>query len=450
MSLQFVTKKLEGHTLDEALNNLKDKQVEDSGTESDDETEPEAGLQHRDHNTPHKQHRHPPRVVGAGTDSSGGRRSSSRLDRRQLQPKLAATVGNAVDVASAPSSGEDNSENTDSGGCLSQSSAGQSNVHTEARRVGPALLQHHHPLSPVTPDLPSPGSSSGNNMAACGVALDNDQDQHSSEEELEDIIGDHHRRKLYVNSGGDNHMVGSSVAGVAMATSHTPTIVGSVERAAAAAAAAIALDDSAVITAAATAAAAIAVTATTAVRAGSAVEKRKWSEVDKTNCHIATRTGSGSSGDEEVSGYMGCSYTPVQFCTSPPLNVYKPRRSQSPPPKLFHLASNGTGAGAAGTGGQDPPNIYPLRETQMLSGAFRPRVRGSGLLVTRSRSRGYTAAPDDEEEGEEDLSPSKKHRTTPRPHTIQRPCLDFEKMQQIKTKVVTSWRQGTELSLFCW
>jgi len=448
MSLQFVTKKLEGHTLDEALNNLKDKQVEDSGTESDDETEPEASLHHRDHNTPHKQHRHPPRVVGAGTDSSGGRRSSSRLDRRQLQPKLATTtVGNAVDVASAPSSGEDNSENTESGGCLSLSSAGQSNVHTEGRRVGPALLQHHHPLSPLTPDLPSPGSSSGN-MAACGVALDNDQDQHSSEEELEDIIGDHHRRKVYVNSGGDNHMVGSSVAGVAMATSNTPTIVGSVERAAAAAA--IALDDSVVITAAATAAAAIAVTATTAVRAGSAVEKRKWSEVDKTNCHIATRTGSGSSGDEEVSGYMGCSYTPVQFCTSPPLNVYKPRRSQSPPPKLFHLASNGTGAGAAGTGGQDPPNIYPLRETQMLSGAFRPRVRGSGLLVTRSRSRGYTAAPDDEEEGEEDLSPSKKHRTTPRPHTIQRPCLDFEKMQQIKTKVVTSWRQGTELSLFCW
>jgi len=38
----------------------------------------------------------------------------------------------------------------------------------------------------------------------------------------------------------------------------------------------------------------------------------------------------------------------------------------------------------------------------------------------------------------------------PKPHNIQRPCLDFEKMQQIKTKVVTSWRQGTELSLFCW
>ena len=28
-------------------------------------------------------------------------------------------------------------------------------------------------------------------------------------------------------------------------------------------------------------------------------------------------------------------------------------------------------------------------------------------------------------------SPSKRHRLTPRPHNIQRPCLDFEKMQQV-------------------
>ena len=77
------------------------------------------------------------------------------------------------------------------------------------------------------------------------------------------------------------------------------------------------------------------------------------------------------------------------------------------------------------------------------------------------------------EEGQDEAghrSPNKRHRSTPKPHNIQRPCLDFEKMQQvrmvgglpifllltaialfqIKTKVVTSWRQGTELSLFCW
>jgi hypothetical protein len=30
-------------------------------------------------------------------------------------------------------------------------------------------------------------------------------------------------------------------------------------------------------------------------------------------------------------------------------------------------------------------------------------------------------------------SPNKRHRATPRPHNIQRPCLDFEKMQQVRS-----------------
>jgi hypothetical protein len=29
-------------------------------------------------------------------------------------------------------------------------------------------------------------------------------------------------------------------------------------------------------------------------------------------------------------------------------------------------------------------------------------------------------------------SPNKRHRLTPRPQAIQRPCLDFEKMQQVR------------------
>ena len=35
------------------------------------------------------------------------------------------------------------------------------------------------------------------------------------------------------------------------------------------------------------------------------------------------------------------------------------------------------------------------------------------------------------EEASGHRSPNKRHRTTPRPHNIQRPCLDFEKMQQV-------------------
>ena len=65
---------------------------------------------------------------------------------------------------------------------------------------------------------------------------------------------------------------------------------------------------------------------------------------------------------------------------------------------------------------------YFFREGQRSSGAFRPRVRGSGVLVLRGQ--------EEDEEGEE-RSPNKRHRTTPRPHNIPRPSLDFEKMQQV-------------------
>lgn len=88
-----------------------------------------------------------------------------------------------------------------------------------------------------------------------------------------------------------------------------------------------------------------------------------------TTTQLVVRAASnGSSGDEEVSdlldrpqlsasssnssslchasstnGYLATptgavtTPTPVQFCASPPLDVYRPRQSQSPPPKLFHL-----------------------------------------------------------------------------------------------------------------
>lgn len=203
-------------------------------------------------------------------------------------------------------------------------------------------------------------------------------------------------------------------------------------------------------------------------------EKRKWSEVNSSSSGdemtagrastCVFRTGSGSSGDEEVSGLMegadGGSYTPVQFCTSPPLDVYKPRKSQSPPPKLFHMSMNGS----SGISRQNSLDSVRTREGPgRPSGAFRPRPRGGasrqavvefcslpveGGGVGSREEPGVDGAEPEEATGHR--SPNKRHRSTPRPHNIQRPCLDFEKMQQIKTRVVTSWRQGTELSLFCW
>ena len=272
-----------------------------------------------------------------------------------------------------------------------------------------------------------------------------DNDNHSSEEELEDIIGNSGKKKVYTVAMGTGGPSGTGGQPSVKAGSGGGTRCSSTNP-----------------------------------------EKRKWSEVTRSEGeeeaggapgHSAIlRAPSGSSGDEEVSGLMdsrgSSAYTPVQFCTSPPLDVYKPRKSQSPPPKLFHMSVTGAGAGAAGQ------TFARMREGQRPSGAFRPRprqVRPGGGVVEYSNlpARQEEEAGPGREEGQDEAghrSPNKRHRSTPKPHNIQRPCLDFEKMQQvrmvgglpsfllltpiaffqIKTKVVTSWRQGTELSLFCW
>jgi len=339
MSLKYVTRKLEDQSLEEELG-TKELEVEDSGTESDDETETEHGEE---------------------GDSEGG------------------------------------GDNLDSGVSLNLRSSSQ--TARQSSRQLPSLESQERQVTAKFPTR----------------QLDQD-DNHSSEEELEDIIG---TKKVYTSSPPG---IGSS-SSIKTCSSTNP-------------------------------------------------EKRKWSEVqssssgDETTAGRASacvfRAGSGSSGDEEVSGLMegaeGGTYTPVQFCTSPPLDVYKPRKSQSPPPKLFHMSMNGSSAGP-----QRQNSLHSVRPREgpgRPSGAFRPRpraVRPGGVVEFTSLDSVGGDTRDlevsDEIQGEETgghRSPNKRHRSTPRPHNIQRPCLDFEKMQQIKTRVVTSWRQGTELSLFCW
>lgn len=348
MSLRFVTKKLGDQSLEE-----EPVEKEDSGTESDDETETEQG-------------------------------------------------------------DEADSDNIDSGISLNLRS-GQKMGGGRTKQLPQLSKKDRIPAAAATPPTVEEDFSQG---------PVEDTDNHSSEEELEDIIGNSAKKKVYT----------SEPAAVSIKTG---MCVGTAGRA-------------------------------------SAVEKRKWSEVDR-GSQAGFRAGSGSSGDEEVSGYMAGAYTPVQFCTSPPLNVYKPRRSQSPPPKLFHMAATAGAVSAAGLAAE----ARAMRAggvcttagggTSERGGAFRPRcssVTGNaiagGAAVSLSHlveARHGDGSVDDEVEGLEDgggeaehqrSSPNKRHRATPRPHNIQRPCLDFEKMQQIKTRVVTSWRQGTELSLFCW
>ncbi|XP_049835206.1 homeotic protein female sterile isoform X1 [Schistocerca gregaria] len=167
------------------------------------------------------------------------------------------------------------------------------------------------------------------------------------------------------------------------------------------------------------------------VRSGSVTvpEKRKWSQVTHqaaphvllaTDCSPGGGGGSSSSSDDEVQGLLAAMSTPVRFRTWPPLDAHKPGRSLSPPPKLFHYAASADAAPAP----------------------------ACGLAPAASASSASAAA------AAADASPRKRHRHTPRASHIQRPCLDFEKMQQLKARAVTAWRhggdRGGELSVFCW
>lgn len=309
---------------------------------------------------------------------------------------------------------EDGDINLDSGVSLNlrsgNGSRGRSKQLPSMTRQAPAPVA----APTVSEILPQTGS------------LVDDTDNHSSEEELEDIIGNCTKKKVYsgsvtVTSGGQSNSV-SIKQGAGGCSSTNP-------------------------------------------------EKRKWSEVNssgddqRSTSQCVFRAGSGSSGDEEVSGLMdgGSSYTPVQFCTSPPVDVYKPRKSQSPPPKLFHMSGSSGHAPVPFRQHSFDSNrnreLRELKEGQRPSGAFLPRPRPRLLrpiefssLPSRQETGDYLDDCDEAAGAGDDgvRSPNKRHRSTPKPQNIQRPCLDFEKMQQIKTKVVTSWRQGAELSLFCW
>ncbi|XP_043195089.1 protein phosphatase 1 regulatory subunit 37-like isoform X2 [Amphibalanus amphitrite] len=121
-------------------------------------------------------------------------------------------------------------------------------------------------------------------------------------------------------------------------------------------------------------------------------EKRKWCQVKRTS-----RDSSCSSDEEMAPPAEPTSPAPVQFRSSPPAGAHRPGRT-SPPPRRAAAA---------------PPPPPPPPPTT-------PSTRG------RKRRRGLG------------------------PLGAQRPCLDFEKMQQEGMRSVTTWRPSAELSLFCW
>lgn len=126
--------------------------------------------------------------------------------------------------------------------------------------------------------------------------------------------------------------------------------------------------------------------------------------------------------EEEESGSDVLAGPPVQFSTAPPTGVHvkKPRRSTSPPSIVESTIDNHPDCDNS-----VQKEIASLMESKLLSPAHHSQHH-SQLSPTCSR----TSELRKEKRGL--VSPGKRLRPS-RAHHLQRPCLDFEKMQQVNT-----------------
>merc|ERR1712004_324396 len=122
--------------------------------------------------------------------------------------------------------------------------------------------------------------------------------------------------------------------------------------------------------------------------------------------------------------------TPLKFSTSPPVDVHKPRRSLSPQngcwqrrsasPPLREEVQKPVGALINILG--DQPCLMSTGEDSSSQMSKTPKSC-YGLTLTAKKT----------------ISPRKRSRTARVEH-IQRPCLDFEKMQQVRWR--GSWSRS--------
>ncbi|XP_023325304.1 uncharacterized protein LOC111699013 isoform X2 [Eurytemora carolleeae] len=144
---------------------------------------------------------------------------------------------------------------------------------------------------------------------------------------------------------------------------------------------------------------------------------------------------------------------PVQFSTSPPLDVHKPRQCDSPVVPIAGLDfSNRHRLTDNQHQHQLTNNQHPLQLTNNQQAIH--ASNGVQLSSALRRITGVNEAKEDNLVKLEEtlnstterkiISPRKKSRKV---HLLSRPCLDFEKMQKMQT--VTTWQSG-ELTLFCW
>jgi len=206
-------------------------------------------------------------------------------------------------------------------------------------------------------------------------------------------------------------------------------------------------------------------------------EKRKWSELTHSEAssesdidipdyqpsenmaRLSPRTDVSSCdtlSEDEDRNHNKVLPTPVEFSTSPPVDAHKPRRSHSPPPKLFGFSNQARQQRHNNQLAEIHQNQLPeIHQSHLpavtLTRKLSHHQPGSALHSAVRRVSGLSSSLGDltklREAGRTDKKIASPRKRSRKSHLLSRPCLDFEKMQQMQT--VTSW-QGGELSLFCW
>lgn len=133
------------------------------------------------------------------------------------------------------------------------------------------------------------------------------------------------------------------------------------------------------------------------------------------------------SSDDEVRNLLEHGQAPVNFRTSPPLEALKPNRGHIQRATTPLVLKSDRGIGSIRISCDSPAISMDVRSISPPAKFFHCAVS------PRRRPPRHTS------------------QRLQRPH---RPCLDFDKMQQLKARSVTAWRHNNEhsgeLSVFCW
>ena len=177
------------------------------------------------------------------------------------------------------------------------------------------------------------------------------------------------------------------------------------------------------------------------------------SSLSSSGCDGSVRNSTPITGHSDTP-ICGNADTPVEFSTSPPtgMHVHKPRRSLSPPGNVFSNADSS--ADSAHIADNQPsnssaqhtwPTVVKIVESSKLWCPI-PVLPEPPTVSTHTPFSRHAEIRAEERRERRAISPKKRYRHQHRIHHLQRPCLDFEKMQQVSKGQYT---QENDASL-CW